>query len=128
MLFEIKTFLIAMAPIGELRISIPIAIEIYNLSPCSAFLFSVLGNILPGIFLLWRLKPISQYLSRHFNKFNSLFLWFFERNKKKHCKKFEQCKELALVILVAIPFPFTGVWTASICAFIFKVPFRKALP
>ena len=115
-----------MAPIGELRASIPIALEIYYLPVWSAFLFSVLGNMVPVVFLLLLLGPGSKYLSHRFYKFNRFFAWLFERNRNNHQKKFEHWKEFALVILVAIPLPFTGAWTGSICAFIFRIPFKKA--
>ncbi|MCK4454009.1 small multi-drug export protein [Candidatus Parcubacteria bacterium] len=128
MILELKTFLLAMTPIGELRASIPYALEVYDLSLWSAYFFSVIGNLVPAIFLLWLLGPISQYLSHHFYSFNRFFAWLFERNRKNHQKKFEHWKELALVILVAIPLPFTGAWTGSICAFIFRIPFKIALP
>ena len=117
-----------MAPIGELRISIPYALEVYDLSVWSAYFFSVIGNLIPAIFLLWFLGPISKYLSHHFYSFNRFFAWLFERNRKNHSNKFKNWKELALVILVAIPLPFTGAWTGSICAFIFRIPFKTALP
>ena len=128
MIAEFQTFLIAMTPIGELRASIPIALQMYHLPVWSAFLFSVLGNVVPAIFLLWGLEPASKYLSHRFYKFNRFFVWLLERNRKNHQKKFEHWKELALVILVAIPLPFTGAWTGSICAFIFRIPFKIALP
>jgi len=128
MILELKTFLMAMTPIGELRLSIPFALENYNLSIWSVYFISVLGNLAPAIFLLWLLDPISKYLSHHFYFFNRFFAWLFEKNKKNHQKKFEHWKELALIILVAIPLPFTGAWTGSICAFIFRIPFKIALP
>ena len=37
-------------------------------------------------------------------------------------------KEFILVLFVAIPLPMTGVWTASLVAYVFGIPFRKAIP
>ena len=37
-------------------------------------------------------------------------------------------KEFALVVLVAIPLPLTGAWTASLAAYIFGIPYKKAIP
>ena len=128
MIAELQTFFLAMAPIGELRASIPVALEIYHLSAWSSFIFSVLGNMVPVVFLLLLLEPVSEYLSHRWYRFNRFFTWLFESNKKNHQRKFEIYKELALIFLVAIPLPFTGAWTGSICAFIFKVPFKKAFP
>ena len=128
MILELKTLLLAMTPIGELRLSIPIALNIFHLPIWSTYLVSVLGNIVPAIFLLWLLKPLSEYLSHRLYFFNRFFAWLFENNRKRHEKKFEYWKGLALIIFVAIPLPLTGAWTGSICAFLFKIPFKTALP
>lgn len=128
MLVEIKTFLIAMSPIVELRGSIPLALSVYHLPIWSAYLFSVLGNLVPVIFILCLLESVSQYLSRHCYFFNRFFAWLFERTRRKHFRKFEHWKEFALVVLVAIPLPFTGAWTGSLCAFVFGIPIKKAFP
>ncbi|MEA3295939.1 MAG: small multi-drug export protein [Patescibacteria group bacterium] len=128
MILELKTLLIAMTPIGEARVSIPIALEIYHLSVWKAFVFSVIGNMIPVIILLKILSPTSRYFCQKSILFNKFFSWLYKRNKKNHRAKFKYYKELALVILVAIPLPFTGAYTSSICAFIFKIPFKKAFP
>jgi uncharacterized membrane protein len=52
MSYELQTFIIAATPILELRGAIPIALFNYKLSVTSAFIFSVLGNIFPVIFIL----------------------------------------------------------------------------
>ena len=117
-----------MSPILELRGSLPIALGVYNLPIWSAFLFSIIGNLIPVFFLLWFLESVSKFLSRHFYFFERFFTWLFEKTRKKHTKKFERWEEFALIILVAIPLPFTGAWTGSLCAFVFGIPFKKALP
>jgi len=128
MIAELKVFLIAMSPILELRGSIPLALGVYDLPVWSAYLFSVIGNIVPVIFILFLLESVSCYLSQHFYYFNRFFAWLFERTRQKHSAKFERWQEFALVILIAIPLPFTGAWTGSLCAFLFGIPFRKAFP
>lgn len=128
MIAELKIFLIAMSPIVELRGSIPVALGVEQLSIWSAYFFSVIGNLVPVVFLLWLLKSVSKYLSKNFRFFNRFFTWLFERTRKKHGAKFKRWEEFALVILVAIPLPFTGAWTGSLCAFVFDIPFKKAFP
>ncbi|GMX58383.1 MAG: small multi-drug export protein [Candidatus Microsyncoccus archaeolyticus] len=128
MLEEIKTILIAMTPIFELRGSIPIALFQYNLNPYSAFFYSVLGNLIPAILILLYLEKASNFLSSKSKTFKRLIGWFFEKTRKKHSQRFEKSKALALMIFVAIPFPVTGAWTGSVCAFLFDIPFKKAFP
>ena len=125
---EIKTILIAMTPVGELRASIPIALNIFHLSIEKALIFSIIGNLIPVVLLLKFLKIVSGFLSHKSYYFNRFFAWLFERTRKNNQKHFKHWKEYALVILVAIPLPFTGAWTGSLCAFVFGIPFKKAFP
>lgn len=125
---ELIVLLISMLPIFELRGAIPVAIGAYGISVPVAFFLSVLGNIIPIIFILWFLKAISDFLSHRSYHFNRFFTWLLERTRRNHSKKFERWKEFALVILVAIPLPFTGAWTGALAAFVFGIPIKKAFP
>lgn len=127
MLAEIKIFLIAMSPIVELRGSIPLALGAYHLPVWSAYFISILGNLFPIVFILLLLESVSDYLSRHSRFFSRFFNWLFERTRKKHARTFEEGKALALMIFVAVPLPFTGAWTGALCAFVFGIPFKKAI-
>lgn len=125
---EIATLLIAMSPIGELRASIPIALSVYKLSWISAFLWSLIGNIFIVVLILWLLEPISKFLIRHFRIFDRFFKWLFARTRRKYTARVERWGAVALVSFVAIPLPGTGGWTGALVAFVFGIPFRKALP
>ncbi len=125
---ELIVLLISILPISELRGAIPVAIGVYNMSVPTAFFWAVLGNIIPVIFILWFLKAISGFLGRHSYHFNRFFTWLFERTRRSHSKKFKRWKEFTLVILVAIPLPFTGAWTGALAAFVFGIPIKKAFP
>ncbi len=110
----------------ELRGAIPIAINYYKLPVISSYLFAVLGNILPAIFLLIYLKPFSDFL-RKWHIFDLFFNWLFKRTGR-HEKKYEKYGALFLLFFVSIPLPVTGVWTASAAAFLFGIRFWYALP
>jgi uncharacterized membrane protein len=125
---EVKTLLVAMTPFFELRGSIPLALTVYNMHPWPAYLFSVVGNLIPVVFILWLLGAVSGFLSRRSASFKRFFDWLFEKTRDRHERKFERWKSLALVIVVAIPLPFTGAWTGSLAAFVFGIPVRKAFP
>ncbi len=128
MLPEIKTLLVAASPFLELRGSIPLALGVYHLPVLSAFWISIIGNIIPVVLILWLLEAIYKFLSHHFYFFNRFFSWLFERTRKNHQRKFKKWKEFALVVLVAIPLPFTGAWTGSLAAFVFGIHWKKAFP
>lgn len=125
---ELAIFLIAMVPIGELRVSIPIAINNYEMTIMSAYFWSVLGNIVPILFIVFFLESTSEYLSHRIYYFNRFFEWLFERTRRKHSKRFERYEELALFLFVAIPLPITGAWSGAVAAFVFGIPPKKAIP
>lgn len=126
---ELVILLISMSPIFELRGAIPVAIGVYDMPVLSAFLWAVLGNIIPIIFILLGLDLlINKLLIHRIYILNRFFAWLFERTRRNHSRKFERWKEFALVILVAIPLPFTGAWTGALAAFVFGIPIKRAFP
>jgi len=125
---EIATFIISMLPISELRGAIPVAIGIYHLNPIEAYFLAVIGNIIPVVFILKYLEPVSEYLMFKSKFFNKFFTYLFERTRKKHNGKFEKWGALALITFVAIPLPITGGWSGALAAFVFGIPFKRALP
>ncbi|KUK49666.1 MAG: putative small multi-drug exporter [Parcubacteria bacterium 33_209] len=126
--YELQTFIIAATPIIELRGAIPIALFNYELSITSAFIFSVLGNIFPVIFILLFFEKVSSFLSQKSKLFKRFFDWLFARTRKKHQGNYERFRDLFLVIFVSIPLPIMGAWTGSLCAFLFGIPFKRAFP
>lgn len=124
----IKTFLLSMTPVGELRVAIPIALTFYKMSPILAYLISVAGNILAVFLILVFLGDFSKWLSKHFIFFEKFFNFLFEKTRREHSVNVEKYGLLALLLFVAIPLPITGGWTASLMAFVFNLPFKKAFP
>jgi len=126
---ELATLLIAMLPIAELRAAIPVAIAGLDLSVATAFIWSVIGNLIPAFFLLLFLEPVAQWLRKHSTTFDKFFTWVFNRTRKRFSAKSEKYgKFIALVIFVAIPLPITGAWTGSAAAFLFGIPFKRSFP
>lgn len=117
-----------MLPITELRGAIPIALIIYDLPIWSAFIFSVIGNIIPVVFIILFLRFLVKFLIHKIYFLNRFFTWLFEKTRKRHSEKFDQWKDLALIVLVAIPLPGTGAWTGALVAFVFGIPIKRAFP
>jgi uncharacterized membrane protein len=124
----LKTFVIAMLPIGELRVALPLALTQFNMSILLAFTVSVIGNMLPVVFIAFFLEPVYLFLSKHSKFFKWFFEWLFSYTRRKHSKKFEVFEEVALVTFVAIPLPMTGAWSGALAAFVFGIPPKKSLP
>ncbi|MBU4340181.1 MAG: small multi-drug export protein [Euryarchaeota archaeon] len=122
---ELIVVLIAMLPLAELRVSIPIAIYAFELDPFTAFYLSVIGNMIPVIPLLLFLEPVSNYL-RRWRIGDIFFTWLFERTQRKHNDNFEKYGSIGLAIFVGIPLPVTGAWTGCAAAFVFGFKFKNA--
>lgn len=125
---ELATFLIAAIPVTELRAALPLAYEVYGLSPLSAWLWSVLGTFFAMILIVLLLDPVAKFLSRHISFFRIFFEWLFEHTRKRANSKMEKYGEWAILILAATPIPLLGGMTGALAAFVFGVPLKKSLP
>jgi len=116
-----------MTPINELRGTIPIAIMAFRLTPIKALFLAWFGNVLPIFFLLWFWKYLAKYWM-HRSKLVKKFLnWMFNRAMRRFYKKYSLYGDLALILFVAIPLPFTGAWTGSVAAFLFGISYNRSL-
>ena len=123
---ELATFILAMLPITELRASIPIGILAYDLSPFSAFFWSILGDVIPAYLILTLIGPVSEFLRRRFKFAEKFFSWWFDRVYKKFFAKYNKYGIIALMLFVAIPLPVTGSWTGATAAWLFKLNRKQA--
>jgi len=124
---ELATFLISMFPVTELRASIPIGIEVYNLPVWKVWLLAVLGDLLPAIVILYTVPHINRWL-RSRKWIGKVFIKKLEHAEKLFSGKYSKYGAAALIVFVGIPLPLTGSWTGSLAAFVFNIPFKKALP
>lgn len=126
---ELVTALIAMIPIAELRGAIPWALATLpfggGLSWSEAFLYAVIGNMLP-IFPILLLFDKAYLKLNKYPVFNRFFNWLFVRTRKRG-KDIEKYKELGLIIFVGIPLPATGAWTGAVAAFVFGLSVKRAM-
>ena len=118
-------FLLAMTPIGELRLSVPTGIGA-GLNWYSVFLFSILGNMVPAIVLVYTLPLLEKLRNRQ-----NFFLWrwfdqFLIRVEKKQ-QMVDKYGWIGLLLLVAIPFPGTGAYTGSVVSYMLRMEKKKSL-
>ncbi len=122
---ESIVFLISFLPIFELRGSIPIGIEFFDLSWWKVYLLSVVGNMVPIFFLLIFLDWITRIGFKY--RWSKRFLeWIFARTRKRSAVV-EKYEELGLILFVAIPLPVTGAWTGSFAAYLLGLKFWKSI-
>ncbi len=123
----LATMLLAMIPLAELRGAIPIASQAFHMPLWQAFICAVIGNMIPIPFILLLLGPASEWLMKHSKVMERFFNWLFARTRRKLEKQYELYAEIALAVFVAIPLPLTGAWSGAVAAFLFDIPFKKAL-
>jgi len=139
MSIEILTILTGAVPIGEVRAALPLGLY-FGFAPLKAYLLAVLGNILPVIPALFGLHYFSGWLMKKSYWLNRFFNWLFKYTRDKHEAYFKKYEEkhhhvhwqawvlpIALFVFVAIPLPMTGVWSGIAAAFVFNIPFWRAV-
>ena len=118
-------FFCSMVPLIELRGSILIGAGL-GLPWYSAFIISVIGNILPVPFILLFIRRILAWMhtTKHFHKVAE---WL---EKKAHNKsdKVLRYTSLGLVIFVGLPLPGTGAWTGALIAALLDMRMKYSLP
>lgn len=112
---ELLVFTLASLPISEARGAIPLGLIVFRMESLKVLALSLLGNILivPLIYLALFV------LNSRFPKISYLL----EKLTKNKRKNFNFLNFFALSMFVAVPLPFTGAWSGTILAFLFKVPF-----
>lgn len=125
----IATMLISMLPVAELRAAIPVALNAFGMHPASAYLWAVIGSIIPPVLFVFFLDAVSRFLSRHSKWFASFFSWLFEKTQRKTKAKIEKYGAFGVLLVAAMPIPILGGgWTAALGAFIFGIQKRKSIP
>ena len=118
------TLLVTVSPISELRGGIPLGILRYELDPLLIFCIAVIANIL--IFF-----PIFFALRLFYDKFLyriPLFDKYLDNLRKRGKPKVEKYGFWGLLFFVAVPLPITGVYTATILAWLLEMNWRRAFP
>ncbi len=115
---------VAMLPIFELRLAIPLGLFVFHLPLVTVFTLSIIGNCIPILPLLLFFKYFFQAIQswRYIGKF---FRWWFKHVEHKS-KSIERWGFWGLVIFVGIPLPGTGAWTGVLAATLYKMEIKKA--
>lgn len=123
---ELLVFFTSMLPIVELRGAIPLGL-LLHLPIEGAFFWAEIGNMIPIFFILKLLGPVSDFLIKHSKFFEKFFHKLFTLTREKHGHKMQKWGAASILILTSIPLPGTGAWTGALLAFLFDIPFWKAV-
>jgi uncharacterized membrane protein len=122
----LRVVLLSAIPITEYQLSIPIGIHEYQLPPLTAFALAALGATLIFIPVYFGLEALHVFVESHFPKLLGPLDRQIARAERKLKDRYAKYGALALFLFLVIPFPFTGVWTASLAAVALKIPFKEA--
>lgn len=120
-----KTLFTAMLPILEIRGAIPVGVAA-GLSPWTAFVVGLVGNMIPIPFLILLTRHILEWMKKH-NILVRFSSWLEEKGREK-AKQVQTYSFWGLFILVAIPLPGTGAWTGALVASLLDMRLKRALP
>jgi uncharacterized membrane protein len=123
---ELTVLFTAALPIIELRGAIPVGISL-GLSPLHAVVISLIGSMIPVPFILFFIRPIFNEMKKT-KLLKGVADKLTLRSKSKNSDKIKKYGVWALIPIVAIPLPGTGVWSGSLAAALFDMRFKWAFP
>ncbi len=124
---ELTIALLAMLPVTELRLALPLGLTVCGLTPLSALFWSVAGNVVIAILLIYLLEPVVNFLRRHLPFVERILVKIFSHTRAKHSATWQRWGALGLIVLVAVPLPGSGGWTGVLVAYLFNIPKRTAV-
>ena len=116
-------FFCSMIPIIELRGSVILGAAL-KVSWWQNYLLSVIGNLLPIVFILLLLNWFLEKM-KNIKGLSKIALWL-ENKAEKNRPKIEKYGFWGLTLFVMIPLPGTGAWTGALVACMMKMRFWKA--
>lgn len=117
----------AMLPVTEVNAAIPLGIGVYHLSPVLTCLLATLGTLTVVAVLLPIFDRATKWVRSWHPKLDGFIDRVFAVTHHRHSKEFERWGSIALFLYVALPGPLTGVWSASLLAYLFGIKYRHAL-
>jgi|TARA_Y100000310_G_scaffold341901_1_gene442785 uncharacterized membrane protein len=124
--------ILTIIPITELRVGLPLAVNYaieHNINIILIFFVIIFLNILMIFFVFYFLDNIHSYLLR-FHFYRKVFEKILIRLRKKTDKfekKYNSIGFLALVLLVAIPLPGTGIYTGTLISWILGLERKRSI-
>lgn len=125
---ELATLLMAMTPVGELRLALPVGVLAYHLPGWEALFWSVLGNMIPVTIILFFADRFHKWVENRSGFLARGWVKTLARAQKKFEGDFAKYGLIGLMIFIGIPLPGTGAYTGALAAFVFGIPIRRSWP
>jgi len=125
----IYIIILAMLPLFEARYAVIVAYILHrkfgNFPWAYAFVFSVLGNLIAVIPVLYLLPWIDRIM--HKWSLTGKFLDFFLNRARRRKDLIDKYGFWGLTVFVAIPLPVTGAWTGTLMSYLFDIDKKKSI-
>jgi uncharacterized membrane protein len=119
----LKVIFVSALPVAELRVGLPLAL-ILGFSKRWALFYGVLGNTLGLYMAFFVLDHLMPYLKQI--KFFRMLYLRSTRKARRSRQRYMRLRYFALFLLVAIPLPGTGAWTAALVSYLFRFERSRA--
>lgn len=117
--------LLGFQPLGEVRLSIPVAIIVYGMGWGEAFVWSLIGNLFVAPAAAW-LYPRFEAGLRKWGPTDRLIDRIYARTRRRSNARIERLEEAAVAVFIAIPLPGSGAWAGVLVAHVFGLEWSKA--
>ncbi len=121
----IVVILLAFSPIGEVRISVPVAMLVYKMGWGEAAVWSLIGNLAVGPVAGWLFPAIERGLRRT-RRGTRWMDAMHARTHRKQGEAFAKWKAALIALFIAVPVPGSGAWTAVLVAHILGISWKEA--
>lgn len=122
----LRVVFLAFLPVSEIRGALPYGVFVERLPLSVTFGVAFLGNILPFFLLMYLLPVLVAFLER-VRWFHRLWTWYSEKAVQRFAP-YRKYGRWGIFLFIAIPLPFTGVWTGTLVAFLAGFRIREVLP
>lgn len=123
---QLQVLLLSVLPVTELRFALPFGVFHLGLWTRQAALWAIIGNIIPMPFVFFFFEKLRDFFETRLPSVHKFFLWLERRSYKKLEGSYEDYGFWALMLFTALPLPMTGMYTATVAAVVFKIPFKRA--
>lgn len=122
---EVLVFIISLLPILELRGGL-LAASILRVEPLTAYIVSIIGNVIPVPFILLFISKILEWMDNSKIKFFHNITSWLNKKVKKHKSTIEKYGYLGLILFVGVPLPGTGAWSGCLVAAMLNLNKKKS--
>lgn len=123
----IATIVLSALPVTESRLTIPVAVLSWHLSPLAAYVFAMIGNAIPFFPVFFGFSWVKRLAEVHAPW---SVVWFdraMHRVQKKIGNDYERLGLIAVMLFVAVPLPGTGVWSGALLAVALELSWKRAV-